>query len=187
MTINEQSFPDFLAAARAGGEWAWAEIYRTLAGQVTGYLAGRGAREPEDLTSEVFLQVARNIHGFEGDHASFRSWVFVIAHRKLLDERRKTGRRPLEVEMERVESEPDGDVEEEAIERLVTAELAAAFDSLSDGQRDVLALRVIAGLTLAETAQVVGKSVGAVKAMQRRAIEALQERIERTGSIQTDV
>jgi RNA polymerase sigma-70 factor (ECF subfamily) len=65
-------------------------------------------------------------------------------------------------------------VESEAIERLVTAELVTAFEVLTDDQREVLALRVIANLTLEETAQVVGKNVGAVKQLQRRALAGIR-------------
>ena len=61
---------------------------------MTGYLASRGAHELEDLAAETFLQVARNIQNFEGGEEAFRSWVFVISHRRLIDVRRKRGRSP---------------------------------------------------------------------------------------------
>lgn len=180
VSISQETFESLLDAARAGAEWAWSSLYRELAGPVTGYLASRGAAEPEDLTSEVFLQIARHIHNFDGDLAGFRSWVFVIAHRRLIDERRSRGRRPDFTELT-AQNSPQiakGDVEQEAVESLVTAELRDAFGDLTDGQQDVLALRIIAGLTLAETAEVLDKSVGAIKALQRRALEAVREHIE---------
>jgi RNA polymerase sigma-70 factor (ECF subfamily) len=169
-------FPEVLAAAKAGAEWAWDRLYGELAGPVTGYLASRGAAEPEDLTGETFLQVARNIHAFDGSESAFRSWVFVIAHRRLIDSRRANGRRPAPV---RLSVDPEGgNVESEALERVSTAEMVTAFEILTDDQKEVLALRVIAELTLEETAQVVGKSVGAVKALQRRALETMRGRID---------
>jgi RNA polymerase sigma factor (sigma-70 family) len=177
--MTDETFGPLLEAARSGAEWAWAELYRELAGPVTGYLASRGSPEPEDVTSEVFLQVARHVNSFSGDLSQFRSWVFVIAHRRLLDERRKLGRRPRMVEIEL--EIPAGDVEVEALEKLTTARLRDTFEQLSEGQRDVLALRIIAGLTLAETAEVVGKKVGAVKAIQRRAIESLRAKLDSEG------
>lgn len=66
MALTEETFQSTLEEARSGAEWAWASLYTELAGPVTGYLASRGASEPEDTTSEVFLQVARNIQGFVG-------------------------------------------------------------------------------------------------------------------------
>lgn len=179
MPIADDAFEDVLAAAKAGAEWAWATLYRELAGVVAGYLASRGAAEPDDLASEVLLKVARSIHGFEGDQASFRSWVFVIAHRTLIDDRRARGRRPQLTELTPAAEThaAAGDVEGEAVERLVTAELMSAFAELTEAQRDVLALRMIAGLTLEETAQAMGKRSGAVKALQRRALSALRKRL----------
>ena len=176
--------PDFdstLTAARCGAEWAWAAIYRDLAGSVTGYFAARGAAEPEDLTSEVFLQAARDLGKFEGDEASFRSWVFVIAHRRLIDSCRGIGRRAQQVPLTDHLSDPEGgNVEEEALDSLATTELLTAFEHLTDDQRAVVALRIIGGLTLEETAQVLDRRVGAVKALQRRAFIALRDALPGT-------
>lgn len=179
----DESFEDILDGAKKGAEWAWQTLYRELAGPLTGYLRNRGAQDPEDLAGEVFYQVARGIHGFTGDAPSFRSWVFVIAHRRLIDERRSRGRRPDLVPLaEEGNAEMEGgNVEAEAVDRLVTTELARAFSQLTDGQRDVLALRVIGNLTLEETAQVMGKRVGAVKGLQRRALESLQGKLDLQG------
>ena len=172
------NFESALGAAKAGAEWAWALLYRDLAGPVTGYLASRGAPEPEDLAAETFLQVARNIQTFEGGEDAFRSWVFVIAHRRLIDVRRKQGRSPELTELPDDHQHPGGDVEGEALERLAADELRNALGVLTEEQRDVLSLRVVADLTLEETAQVVGKHVGAVKALQRRGLIALREHLE---------
>lgn len=172
------SFETTLGAAKDGADWAWAALYRDLAGQVIGYLASRGAREPEDLASETFLQVARNVRGFEGDEAAFRSWVFVIAHRRLIDWRRAQGRRPTIMPLHHEIEPSGGDVETEALDHLVTSELRTAFEKLSEIQSEVLALRIVGRLTLEETAAVVGKRVGAVKAAQHRGLLALKEHLD---------
>lgn len=183
LPIGHEAFESVLAAAQAGADWAWASLYRDLAGPVRGYLASRGAHEPDDVTSEVFLKVAGAIHRFDGDEASFRSWVFVIAHRRLIDERRHRGRQP-----DLTEWHPDivvpgevGDVESEAMERLSTEDLHEKLSVLTDIQRDVLSLRIIGGLSLEQTAQVVGKRVGAVKALQHRALASLQTMFDGEG------
>lgn len=176
------SFPPTLTAAKAGAEWAWAALYRDLAGPVVGYLASRGAKDAEDLASETFLQVARNVQTFDGDEPAFRSWVFVIAHRRLIDWRRSQARRPSTTPLVGEEANRvGGDVEVEAVDQLVTGELQAAFERLTDLQREVLALRIIAQLTLEETAGVIGKRVGAIKAAQRRALLALKEHLDLEG------
>ena len=82
-------FDRVLAAARTDAGWAYERLYRDLSPSVCGYFRVQGAREPEDLTSEVFLGAFRGLGGFSGDEAQFRSWVFTIAHRRLTDERRR--------------------------------------------------------------------------------------------------
>jgi RNA polymerase sigma-70 factor (ECF subfamily) len=181
-STSRENFSTRLEAAKSGRDWAWADLYRELAGPVTGYLASRGATDAEDLASETFLQVARNIHSFDGDEASFRSWVFVIAHRRLLDSRRSRNRRPETLAW--TETTPDstgGDVEEEALESLISEELQDAFKGLTDIQGDVLALRILGRLPLEETAQILGKRVGAIKAAQRRGLIALHQKLDVEG------
>jgi RNA polymerase sigma-70 factor (ECF subfamily) len=177
----DPTFGEQLDAARRGEDWAWHHLYTKLIGPITGYLTSRGARHPDDLASETFLHVARNIEQFEGDEESFRSWVFVIAHRRLIDARRTANRRPKIAD--RAEEDPEGgNVEQEAIDRLGNTSVQALLDQLTEDQREVLALRVVADLSLKETAQVTGRDVGAVKALQRRAIHRLQ-RVFETGTV----
>lgn len=172
----DEAFDEILKAAKGAEEWAWARIYRDLAGLITGYVASRGAADPEDVASETLLQMARNIHSFEGTESSFRSWAFVIAHRRLIDFRRAQGRTVDTTSFDAVAlNRAGGDVEHEALDRLVTEEVEATLQTLTEPQRDVLTLRVIAGLTIEETADVVGKRVGAVKALQRRALVTLRK------------
>lgn len=175
--------PDFeaiLAAAKCGAEWAWAVLYRDLAGPVTGYFTARGATDPEDLASEVFLQAARDVNSFEGDESAFRSWVFVIAHRRLVDSWRASGRRPPQISLADTVVEPTGgNVEEEALENLAAGEILSCFERLTEDQRAVIALRVIGNLSLEETARVLGRRVGAIKALQRRGIMTLRDSLRK--------
>ncbi|MGH2758612.1 MAG: RNA polymerase sigma factor [Actinomycetota bacterium] len=172
MTLGP-AFPDTLQAARAGAPWAWTTLYRDLAPAVTGYLRAHGAREPEDLTSEVFVAVVRGLGDFKGDEAGFRSWVFVIAHRRLLDERRRNFRHPVDLVPTYVVDTPVEGADVEALARVSVEQIRALFSRLTDDQRDVLLLRIVAGLTVEEIAEAVGKRAGAVKALQRRGLAAL--------------
>jgi len=174
-------FATLLAAAQAGEAWAFGEIYRELAPAVSGYLAVQGAAEPDDLTSEVFVGVFRAIGTFTGPPAAFRSWVFTIAHRRLIDERRRAARRPANVEITDEREPPGGDVEDDAIVRLTTARIRELCGRLRADHRDVLLLRLVGGLTVEQVAGVIGKSVGATKALQRRGLAALRREIEREG------
>jgi RNA polymerase sigma-70 factor (ECF subfamily) len=162
------SFPEVLAAARQGAAWAWTGIYKELAPQVLGYLRASGAADPEDLTGEVFLGLVRDMARFHGDEAKFRSWVFVIAHHRLLDERRRRNRRPetLVAVDPGGDNRPGGNVEHEALDSLGTDTVRRFIERCVPDQREVLLLRIIAELSLAEVAEVLGKSVGAVKALR---------------------
>lgn len=183
LTTTTDEFQSTLDAAKAGAEWAWAQLYRDLAGTVTGYLRARGAADPEDVASETFLQIARNIGSFEGEHESFRSWVFVIAHRRLLDSRRATGRRPRTVsdDAHLTLLADSQQVDEEAIVHISTSDIEALFAKLTEDQRDVLALRIIGDLTVEQTAAALGKGVGAVKALQRRALASIKRAMAQGG------
>lgn len=178
-----ENFPTTLDAARRGASWAWGVIYRELAPSVTGYLRANGAADPDDLTGEVFLRVVQDIGDFQGDASHFRSWVFVIAHHRLIDDRRRRGRRPettLELESLRSYS-GTGNVEREALDALSTTSVEAIIRRCAPDQREVLLLRVLGGLTLAETAEVLGKTLGAVKSLQHRGVAAISREFSREG------
>jgi RNA polymerase sigma-70 factor (ECF subfamily) len=180
-TVRDDDLQSVIDAARRGDPAAWERLYRSLAGPVAGYLRMQGAAEPDDITSEVFIAVFRNIRDFSGTAAQFRGWVFVIAHRRLLDERRRRARRdeePIDVTAAR----SAGDAEEDALRVLGTERVEALCARLAPDQRDVLLLRVVADLSVDQVAGVLGKSPGAIKALQRRAIGALGRLAEREGA-----
>ncbi len=176
MTLGA-SFPQILIAAQAGGDWAWAALYRDVAPTVLGYLRSRGAADPEDLLGEVFLQVVRDVGSFRGGERDFRAWVLTIAHHRLLDDVRYRARRPAESTAEEVleASGPTGDVEADALMGLELGRLRRALEGLSADQQDVLMLRLFGELTIEEVARIVGKRPGAVKALQRRGLMALKK------------
>lgn len=181
MTIS--GFDGVLAAAQEGSEWAWDLLVRDVGPRLVGFFRTRGVADPEGLAGDVFVDLARNITSFDGDESGFRSWVFVIAYRRMSDEWRRQRRRldetPSGLSIETAGVAPSA--EDVAMEALGGIEMARLMEVLTDNQRNVISLRVVAGLTLDETAQVVGKPVGAVKALQRRGVAALRREIERRG------
>jgi RNA polymerase sigma factor (sigma-70 family) len=174
-------FDDVLAAAQAGAGWAFEVLYRDLAPSVTGYLRLHGAAEPDDLASETFLGVFTGLGGFGGDEEALRSWVFTIAHRRLIDDWRRRSRRPqFTDDAGDLTVYPGGDAEDDALVRVGTDDVHRLCAGLPDDQRSVLLLRVLADLTVEQIASVLGRSVGSVKALQRRGLRALRERIEKS-------
>jgi RNA polymerase sigma factor (sigma-70 family) len=171
-------FEDVLAAARAGASWACADIWRTFSGPVAGYLRSRGSRETEDLTNEVFLAVFSKLPGFVGDERAFRSFVFTIAHRRLVDELRSRSRRPTDVEWEDdVDPRRSGSAEEQAMHVIGDSDARSLLEGLAPDQRDVLVLRIFGDLTVEQVAEILGKRPGAVKALQRRGLQALRKKV----------
>ncbi|HEX2053730.1 MAG TPA: RNA polymerase sigma factor [Actinomycetota bacterium] len=170
-----------LQEAIGGAEWAWIAIYRQLHPSVVGYLRARGSTEPEDLTGEVFLQVVRSLPKFSGDATGFRSWVFVIAHNKLNDDRRRRNRYPTEPVPTFDEARPDAaDVEMEALGNVGAEHLRRAISHLTQDQADVLLLRIFGGLSLQEVAAALHKRLTAVKALQHRGLAALRKELTPT-------
>ncbi len=170
-----QPFETTLAAAQRGAPWACEALWRRHAPGVAGYLRLRGARDVEDLTSEVFLGAFRSLGSFRGDERELRSWLLTIAHHRLVDARRRAACRP------RTTEEPDvldrargGDVEEDALARLGLDAIRELCGHLAPRQRDVLLLRTVGDLTVSEVARAMGTTVTAVKSLQHRAVVTLR-------------
>lgn len=178
MTIGP-NFLTVLQAARLGAEWAWTELYRDLSPRVLRYLRAHGAFEAEDLLGEVFVSVVRKIAEFDGGEEQFRAWVFTIARNRLFDQARVSARRPVDyVAPELLHDCADVDDAEVAVmRRLANDRVAATLARLTPDQRDVIFLRVIAGLPIEEVASVLGKQPGAVKSLQRRGLDAIRREI----------
>ena len=177
-------FADVLARAQDGSPPASQWLYESLAGRVAGYLRLHGAREPDDLTSEVFLRVFDHLRDFVGEEAGFRSWVFTIAHRLLIDEHRQRARRPQTVELSDpvAEEAAGGNVESDALHAIEDRHITEVLADLAPDQREVLTLRVVGDLTVDQVAEVLGKSRGAVKSLQHRGVAALRRRLQEATS-----
>ena len=176
-------FESVLQAAQEGSPWAWELLFKEFAPKVRSYVALRGAMDPDDLVSETFIQLARNIGRFEGTEANFRSWVFTVAHHRLIDERRfRTRSREQSVAPDQLpEADAEADSEQLALDRLGEVRVAELLTLLTPDQRDVLALRIIGELSLEETATATDRRVGAVSQLQRRALARLRKAIDGEG------
>jgi RNA polymerase sigma-70 factor, ECF subfamily len=174
------TYDDILEEARDGSSVALGAIYRDLFPSVLAYLRVRAPADAEDLTSDVFLDVARGLPRFAGDEGKFRGWVFTIARRRAIDAARRRSRRATDVVpadvLEAVVG-PD-DTEALALARIHTADALALVRRLPTGQAEVLLLRVVAGLSVDETAVALGRRAGAVRVAQHRALRRLARMLE---------
>lgn len=180
--MSDQALEDALEAAIAGHAWALRVVYDELAPRVHGYFVARGARDPEDLTSEVFLSVFPRLHSLQGGVVGLRTLVFSVAHARFVDDMRRRSRQP---DAQVYEPERDGrsspSSEDEAAISLGTERAIALLSRLPEDQRNVLVLRHVADLTVDEVAETLGKSAGAVKQLQRRGLLTLRDVLAREG------
>ena len=165
----------WVASARRG-DGGFDELYRWLAGPVASFARARGAPDPEGLANETFLRVFRAVDRFEGDGAAMRTWVFSIARNLVIDAHRARARRPEIVDASVPERSAEA-ADTAALRNLADGEVAALLSTLTDEQREVVVLRLVADLSLAETAEIVGRPVTAVKRLQARALRSLQREI----------
>ncbi len=180
-STSDDAFASLLAAAQTGAGWACTQLWKDHAPAVAAFVRVRGSREPDDLTSEVFLAVFERLPTFRGDAAGFRSFVFSIAYRRLVDELRMRSRRRDTVEL-LADDDPrrSASAEAEAESRIGDQRVRALLNDLPPDQRDVMVLRIVADLTIDQMADIVGKRPAAVKALQRRALERLRKSVGAT-------
>jgi len=169
---GNEEIPDGLTQGSPG---ALEAVYRALHPGVVAYLRAHGADEPEDLAADCFVQLARALPRFEGDWSDLRALTFTIARHRAIDAGRKRRRRRTDPSAAAalVEASRSGDVEGEALAALGDAAATAMVGLLPEAQAEVLRLRVLADLSVAETARILGKRPGAVRALQLRGLRRL--------------
>ncbi|MFD9031235.1 RNA polymerase sigma factor [Streptomyces sp. NPDC059567] len=161
--------------AQRGDEDAFAEAYRLVHPGLLGYVRGLVGEDAEDVASEAWLEIARDLGRFRGDGAGFRGWTAAIARNRALDHLRRQRRRPRTSLLEQDVLELPGghDTAAAALERLSTEEALALVRSLPRDQAEAVLLRVVVGLDGPATARVLGKRPGAVRTAGHRGLRRL--------------
>ncbi len=167
---------EVLARAAAGDEAALAEIWREHHHLLLRYFRGRGMSEPEDLASQVWVDVARGLDRFEGDGDDFRRWLFTIAARRRVDEIRRQRRVADRDELAQAEAEasPAATVGDPTYERALQLDRALALvRNLPDDQAEAVMLRVVADLDVAAVAEIMQRTEGHVRVLVHRGLKRL--------------
>lgn len=176
------SLEELAQRTAAGDRDAFAEIYGILLDPIYRYLYwNSGSREEaEDLAEETFLRCLTNIGSYRPGRGPFKAWAFRIAHNLLVDQRRRSGRRSREEIGESLEdpgiSAPQSLEEEEGARAL-----REMMQELPSTQRQVIVMKYFAEMSNAEVAKAVGRSEGAVNALQHRALRRLGRMLEERG------
>jgi RNA polymerase sigma factor (sigma-70 family) len=179
---SEPATDAVLRAAQDGDQNALNTLYRELSPRVLAYLIAKGVADAEAVTSEVFLAALTRLERVTGGLAGWQTFVFSIAHSRMVDHARKRSRQPPEREY-RVEFDPrvTTSAEQQALHNDEEANVRRLLDTLPTDQAEVLRLRILADLSIEQAADVMGRSAGAIKQLQRRALRALRATLTREG------
>lgn len=168
-------------AAQDGEEYAFRTVYRAVHPRLLGYVRTLVPdADAEDVASEAWLQIARDLQHFSGDADRFRGWAARIARNRALDHLRARGRRPAPGgdESELLVLPGGADTADEALEALGTDRAMALVARLPRDQAEAVMLRVVVGLDAKSAAEVLGKRSGAVRTAAHRGLRRLAELIE---------
>ena len=171
-----QDEESLIRRAQQQDQEAFAQLYEEHFNKIYRYVALRiGDKvEAEDVTQQVFINALRSISSFKWKGIPFAAWLFRIAHNQVVDYLRKKTKQatvPLDESLASSDSNPQLMAEH----RLDIEQLLLATKRLTRAQREVIALRFAGELSTAQVAKVMGKSQGAVKALQHSAIVALRK------------
>ncbi len=184
MTAGQPSAADLSAAvraARSGNQEAFRVLYREVQPGLLRYLRGMVGEDAEDLASETWLQIARDIRSFRDEGAGFRGWAVRIARHRALDHLRRTQRRPatgLPADL-LVDLPATHDTAEQALGIAATNATVALIATLPRDQAEAVLLRVVVGLDAEAAARVVGKRAGAVRTAAWRGLRRLAAQLDK--------
>jgi len=169
---------EWLARAQAGEEAGFLELWRHLQPRLLRYLRVLNRDDADDIASETWLHVVRDLRTFSGDEEDFRRWLFTVARHRSIDAARARQRRQPaggSVSLDVVaDALPDNDlVEDQVLHALSVEQAVGLLAALSADQAEAVALRVLAGLDTAVVGTILGKSPGAVRVALHRGLRAL--------------
>ncbi len=178
VSVSEDPLDELVDGVRAGNPDAIAEVYLRVAPPLRSFLRAevRHGEVADDLVEHTFVELIEAHETIRGGGRALRTWLFRAARNNLYDWRRRAARRAdheLREELTATLVDPDPTPETVAGERDALADIREALGELSADQREVLQLRLIAELTTAEVAELTGRTIGAVKALQHRGLSKL--------------
>jgi RNA polymerase sigma-70 factor, ECF subfamily len=176
MASDTDALDAALARASAGDEAGFLQLWRALQPPLLRFLRVIGCDDPEDVASETWLQVVRDLPRFSGDETDFRRWLFTIGRHRAIDAARARARRPAMPVSTGLEIMADRQlVEEQVLDGMSVQQALGLLGGLSRDQAEAVALRVIAGLETPDVARILGKSAGAVRVALHRGLKTLSE------------
>jgi RNA polymerase sigma-70 factor, ECF subfamily len=174
MASQTNVLDDALARASNGDEAGFLELWRALQPRLLRYLRVVGCDDPDDVASETWLQVVRDLHRFAGGEEDFRRWLFTIGRHRAVDAARARSRRPVGSSAVGLDILADSQlVEDQVLDGMSVQHAVGLLGGLSKDQAEAVALRVIAGLDTPDVAKILGKSAGAIRVALHRGLKSL--------------
>ncbi|HST80718.1 MAG TPA: RNA polymerase sigma factor [Kineosporiaceae bacterium] len=192
MTELGDRFPSVLEAAVGGDQQAFELLWRSTHPMLVRYLRVLYGQSAEDIASEAWVRAIHGLNTFHGDEHGFRGWLVVIARNHARDLGRRAGRRPeiLSPDLTSETNRSESDTADVVLERLSTHAALRLVSTLPPSQAEMIALRVIIGLDVAQVAEIVGRSPGAVRVAVHRGLRTLAGQLTRpaqSGPAEPDV
>ncbi|MEH0418982.1 RNA polymerase sigma factor [Streptomyces sp. B21-083] len=177
--LYDEQLGDAVARAQDGDEAAFAVAYRLVQPGLLGYLRGLVGDEAEDVASDTWLEISRDLGRFRGDGPGFRGWTATIARHRALDLLRRRRVRPQGTALEQDVLDLPGphSTADQALETLSTEYALGLIAGLPRDQAEAVLLRVVVGLDAPAAARVLGKRPGAVRTAAHRGLKRLARQL----------
>src|SRR6201996_666782 len=183
---DKPDLTEAVQAAQQGDEQAFRALYRDMQPRLLRYLRTMVGEDAEDVASEAWLHIARDLAGFSGDSDGFRGWAATIARHRAMDHQRRHRRRPqtAPTPVEDLGGDLAGgeDTAQSALDTVSTEAAVAMIADLPPDQAEAVMLRVVMGLDAESAGRVLGKKAGAVRTAAYRGLRKLASRLEQADS-----
>lgn len=179
-TESPRSEEDLVRRAKEQDQEAFSRLYEDYFDKIYRYIVIKvgNETEAEDMTQQVFLNALKSISSFRWQGVPFSAWLYRIAHNQVVDHLRKKTKRPATFDDPPIyvsDSNKYSDPQKMTEHNMGMEQLVIATQQLTDAQREVISLRFTSDLSTTEVAKIMGKSEGAIKALQHSAIVALRK------------
>ncbi|TGA87269.1 RNA polymerase sigma factor [Streptomyces sp. MZ04] len=176
---SDEALTRALESAKGGDEAAFAVVYRCVHPGLLGYVRGLVREDAEDVASEAWLQIVRDLGRFRGSGADFRRWTATVARHRAIDHVRRQRSRPRAsvLEWDAFALPAVDDTAGEVLESMTTARVLGLVAELPPDQGEAVLLRVVVGLDGPAAAQVLGKRPAAVRAAAYRGLRRLARQL----------
>jgi RNA polymerase sigma-70 factor, ECF subfamily len=185
LDVDRKHEQELIVLAQHGNEQAFTDLYRYHAEKIYRYIYYRvgSPTTAEDLTADVFVRMVESLPGYQDRDVPLLAWLYRIAHARVIDHYRRVQSRGCEDAIDEIEVRTDDDLDLMLMSDHRAEVVRVAMQHLTPEQQQVITLRFIEGHSLEMAADLLGKTVGAIKSLQHRALQALSRVLHRHDTV----